>query len=51
MVSHDADAKGEQECRARVQKASDVQEKARFRPCFYPDVDFRTFREGRCASN
>lgn len=28
MVSHDADAKGEQECRARVQKASDVLEKA-----------------------
>jgi hypothetical protein len=27
MVSHDAEAKGEQECRARVQKASDEMEK------------------------
>jgi len=46
MVSHDVDAKGEQ-----VTKSERCEEKSALRQRFYPDKDFRTFREGRCASN
>jgi hypothetical protein len=46
MVSHDADAKGEQECRARVQKASDEMEKKALSSTFQSGCGFQNLQGG-----